>query len=546
MVGSAVELRGSETVRTPAFVSMSSTPYDFAIVGSGFGGSVSALRLAEKGYRVVVLEQGNRVDAAQMDAANRSVRHLLWRPALGMHGYFVQHAFRHVGILGGVGVGGGSLVYGAVLLHPKRSFFEDPAWSGLGVDWEAELRPHYRMAERMLGRTTTPDFGTMDEFLRRTAVALGAEASFGPTPNGIYFGERGVERPDPFFDGEGPPRTGCVRCGRCLTGCPYGSKNTLDKNYLHLAEKKGAVVLPRHQVTRLERSGEGYRLAAIDPVSGSAQPAVEAREVVLAAGVVGTLELLFRARDEHRTLPEISPRLGKGVRTNSEAIVGILHDAPPPDLADGSAISSHFYANAHTHLTQNRFGEGYGFMRFSATPMVDDAVPLRRALRTLVAMLLPPWRMARAALRRDWHRRVSVLTVMQHVDNAIEFRFGRSVLSPLRPRLRSALAGGGRPPTYLPEAHAAAREFARQAGGVPFNFAPESLGNQSVTAHILGGAGMGRSATEGVIDARHRVFGCPGLYVADGSAVSANVGVNPSLTITALAERAMSLVPPKA
>jgi cholesterol oxidase len=520
-----------------------SPPFDVAVIGSGFGGSVSALRLAEHGHRVVVLEQGHRLDRARIDAADRKLSSFLWQPVLGAFGYFVQHTFQHVAIVGGVGVGGGSLVYGAVLLDPKPTFFHDPAWSELGVDWEAELRPHYATAARMLGRAETPDFGTMDAYLRHTAEELGVADTFGPTPNGIYFGEAGVEHPDPYFGGSGPPRTGCIRCGRCLTGCPHGSKNTLDRTYLHLAERLGAEVRPLHRVTRIEPEGELYRLFVEDPVKGERHPSILARRVVLAAGVVETLRLLFLARDEHRTLPGISPWLGRGVRTNSEAIVGVLHQDPPADLGDGTAISSHFYANAHTHVTQNRFGPPNRFLRLTATPMVDDGHALRRALRTFVASLLPPWRLLRGMFLRDWHRRVTVLTVMQHVDNEIELRFGRSFLSPFRPRLRSAVITGKRPPTYLPEAHTVARTLARQTGGTPFNFATESLGNVSTTAHILGGARMGRSAADGVIGVDHQVFGAPGLYVVDGTAVSANVGVNPSLTITALAERAMAGFP---
>lgn len=523
----------------------SESTYDFAIVGSGFGGSVAALRLAEKGYRVVVLEQGHRVDRARMEAAESSLRWFMWAPGLRAFGYFAQHVFQHVGILGGVGVGGGSLVYGAVLLQPKTAFFDDPAWSRLGVNWQRELEPHYRTAERMLGRAITPDLGTMDEYLRRTAIALGKADTFGPTPNGIYFGQQGLEAPDPYFGGAGPSKIGCLRCGRCLTGCPHGSKNSLDQNYLYLAERKGVAVLPLHQVTRLTRTSEGYRLECRDVTNGIEHSPINARRVVLAAGVVGTLALLFRSRDEHGTLPDVSRHLGDGVRTNSESIVGIYHDNPPPDLADGTAISSHFHASEHTHLTQNRFAPRYAFMRFYATPMIDDHQPWRRAIRTLLALLLPPWRVLRAMTRHDWHRRVTVLTVMQKVDNELRFRWGRSLLWPFRRRLLSAVAVGARPPTFLPEANAAARALARQADGTPFSFAPESVGNLSVTAHILGGCKMGRTAEDGVIDTRHEVFGCPGLYVVDGSAVSANVGVNPSLTITALAERAMEMIPAK-
>jgi len=514
--------------------------HDFAVVGSGFGGSVAALRLAEKGKRVIVLEQGERLDRERIARADRSLRAFLWQPSARMFGYFVQHTFRHVGIVGGVGVGGGSLVFGGVLLEPKAQFFRDPAWAHLGVDWEQSLRPHYETAARMLGRATTPTFGVMDGYLERTAKAMGAEGTFGPTPNAIYFGTPGRVDPDPFFDGRGPSKKGCTRCGRCLTGCPEGSKNSLDQNYLYLAERQGATIRERSRVTRIEPSEGGYRITVEDPKGEQPQTVIEAREVILAAGVVGTLDILFRARDVHRTLPNVSPRLGDGVRTNSEAIVGVLHENAPPDLAEGSAITSHFYADERTHLTQNRYGKPFAFMRFAAVPMVDDPIPLRRALRTLLAIALRPLRTLRLLFMRDWYRKVTVLTVMQHVDNMLSFRMRRRFLGLGPPRLTSVADAGQRPPSYLPIANRAARLLAEASDGEPFNQLPESLGNLSITAHILGGCPMGRDASEGVIDTHHRVIGHPGLYVIDGASVPANVGVNPSLTITAMAERAVA------
>ena len=524
---------------------MSDDRYDFAVIGSGFGGSVAALRLAEKGHRVVVIEQGERLDRERIARADLRLRDFLWEPRAGMFGYFVQHTFRHVGIVGGVGVGGGSLVFGGVLLEPRESFFRDPSWSGLGVDFRSELVPHYATAARMLGRAVTPDHGLMDDYLRNTANAMGAGSTFGPTPNAIYFGEPGKPSPDPYFGGEGPERVGCTRCGRCLTGCPEGSKNSLDRNYLYLAERRGVTVRERRRVSRIERHEGGYRLVVSDPRGGKSLEAVLARRVVLSAGVVGTLELLFRARDVDRTLPEVSQRLGEKVRTNSEAIVGVLHEHAPTELGSGTAISSHFYADPVTHITQNRYGKPFSFMRLLAVPMIDDDVPVRRAMRTLIALLIRPLRLLALLLMTDWFRRVTVLTVMQHVDNTLAFRFGR-VFPWGRPRLRSHVEAGRRPPSYLPVANRAARILAEQTSGEPFNQLPESLGNLSITAHILGGCPMGTSAEDGVIGTNHEVFGCPGLYVVDGSAVPANVGVNPSLTITALAERAMALVPNKA
>jgi cholesterol oxidase len=517
--------------------------YDFAVIGSGFGGSVSALRLAEKGYRVIVLEQGERLDAARIARADASVREFSWEPSLSMFGYFVQHVFRHVGVLGGVGLGGGSLVFGGVLLEPSDTFFRDEAWSHLGVDWKNELAPHYARASAMLGRTVTPSLGTMDHYLRRTAEAMGVGSTFGPTPNAIYFGEAGVVQPDPFFGGEGPARMGCKGCGRCLTGCPYGSKNSLDRNYLHLAERRGATIRTASRVARIDAEPDGYRLAVEDAKTKKSLASVRACKVVVAAGVVGTLELLLRCREEHRSLPALSARLGARVRTNSEAIVGVMHDDPPADLAEGSSISSHFHPDAVTHVVQNRYGPPFELLRFYSTPLVDGERPLGRALRTLLAFVSHPLRSTRPFRTRDWHRKVTVLTVMQNVESSLAFVLRRSWLPPFGWRLRSSVTGGKRPPTYLAVANRAARLLAAQSGGEPFNVAPESLANLSITAHVLGGCAMGRSVADGVINTSHEVFGYPGLYVVDGAAVPANVGVNPSLTITAMAERCMSLIP---
>ncbi|TRZ75807.1 MAG: GMC family oxidoreductase [Deltaproteobacteria bacterium] len=519
--------------------------YDYLIVGSGFGGAVSALRLAEKGYRIAVLEQGRRVSRADMEGAAKNIRQLFWLPPLGWQGFFSQTIFRHVGIVAGIGVGGGSLVYAAVLVEPKSAFFADPVWSGLGVDWGAELKPHYETVKRMLGCTVNPCLGQMDDWLKRTAETMNAGDTFGPVPLGVYFGEPEVTRPDPFFSGRGPERTGCNLCGECLTGCPHGSKNSLDLNYLHLAERLGAEIMPERKVTLVKPlTGGGYRVETVNPLNGQDHHApLTADKVILAAGVLGTLTLLFRCRDEFRTLPDISPQLGRVVRTNSEAIVAILSRDPATDLTKGTAISSDFYADAHTHITQNRFPAGYTFMKWQAGPLVDDLRPGIRAWKTLFAFLLHPLRSTLSWRACNWNKRISVLTVMQHLDNQLAFRYGRGPLSLFCKSLQSTAIPGKGVPAYIPVANAAARAFARHAEGEPANVLLESVANLSFTAHILGGCHMGDSRETGVIDRDHQVFGYPGLYVVDGAAVSANVGVNPSLTIAALAERCMSLIP---
>lgn len=519
--------------------------YDYAVIGSGFGGSVAALRLAEKGYKVVVLEQGSEVTVEDIEEGDTDIRRLNWMPALNMSGYFSQDFFRHVTLVRGVCVGGGSHVYAAVLLKPKDEFYKDSAWSGMGIDWKTELAPHYDIASAMLGMTENPVKDIQDAYLLKTAEKMGVEQTFGPTPNGIYFGTPEVMAPDPFFDGKGPHRAGCHLCGRCLTGCPHGSKNTLDKNYLYLARRLGAVILPFRKVTTiLPRETGGYVLQIRHPIKKFRKyPPVRAKKIVLAAGVLGTLELLFHCRDVAKTLPAISSELGKKVRTNSEAIVGALASDENLDLTCGTAISSHFYPDAHTHITQNRFPHGYNFMKFFTGPLVDHPNPMIRALKTLGTILIRPSLLYRNWTAKNWNKRMTVLTVMQHLDNQISLVYGRKASFLFRRGLKSKTVKGKEAPTFLPVANEAAKTLARACNGQPLNILTESIGNTATTAHILGGCHMGGSAADGVIDTRHELFGYPGIYVTDGASVSANIGANPSLTITALAERAMSLIP---
>ena len=520
---------------------------DVAIVGSGFGGSVAALRLAEKRYRVTVLEQGERLTAERIYRADHSLKRLFWEPVLGARGYFFQRVFRHVAVIGGVGVGGGSQVFAAVLLEPKAAFFQDPAWSGLGVDWAAELRPGYATAARMLGRTQNKILGKQDDYLRQTAETMGVGETFGTVPLAVYFGKPGELAADPFFAGEGPERTGCQLCGRCATGCPHGAKNSLDKNYLYLAEAKGAKIVTRSRVTVIRPGvAGGYELTIADPFGEYGQRVLVANQVVVAAGVLGTVELLLRCRDVYRTLPLLSPRLGDLVRTNSESLVGIVARDPDLDLTRGPTITSDFYANEHTHITQNRFSPAHWWVKWQMGPLTDGHHRLRRSLRTLCAFILHPYRSTFAWRARNWVARSSLLTVMQHLENHLELYLRRSWLRPWHKVMGSRVPAGGQgAPSYIPEANAAARAFAKACDGVPVNLTTESVGGVSATAHILGGCPMGKTAKTGVIGTDHQVHNYPGLYVLDASAISANVGVNPSLTITALAERAMAFVPPK-
>jgi cholesterol oxidase len=522
--------------------------YDFIVIGSGFGGSISALRLAEKGYKTVVVEQGRWLNSNDFSNAKTSLKELLWVPQLGMKGYFFQEIFKHTSIVGGIGVGGGSNVYAAVLLEPHDSFYRDPAWSSLGIDWKNELIEHYETASRMLGVEKNPHHGTQDDYLKATAEKMGAGSTFGAVPSGIYFGTPEVKTKDPYFEGKGPDRSGCYLCGECLTGCPHGSKNTLDKNYLYFAQKKGVEILANRKAVNIVPLENGkYRIDLADPHQAKKQHApITADNIVLSGGVLGTLDLLFRCRDITGTLPKISPQLGKLVRTNSEAILSVLDPDPDIDLTHGPAISSEFYPDDRTHVTQNRFPQGYNYMRFYFGPLVDDDNPSRRLRKTIFELLLHPKKSTAVMRSKDFYKRVTALTVMQDIDNRLEFTYGRSIMNRFGYKLKSQQIKGNQAPTNLSVANHTAQALADVTGGLPSNILTESLGNLGATAHILGGCHIGKNNESAVIDTNHQLFGYPGIYIVDASAIPANVGVNPSLTISALAERAMSKIKNKA
>lgn len=493
---------------------------DVVVIGSGFGGSVAALRAAESGRSVIVLEQGRRVSADDMRRGGRSVRHLLWEPAIGLRGYFRQDVLRHLTVVSGVGVGGGSLVYAAVLLRPDDATLAAPGWQSVGVDWRAELDPHYRTAATMLGRAINPHQGLQDEWLRAAAADLGVEASYGPTPQGIDWNR-------------------CTQCGDCITGCTFGAKQSTDRTYLASAESLGVEIRPTSRAEFLVPLGpggrDGWKVVMRDPLHPRHVRTLVARQVVVAAGVLGTVRLLLASRDRWRTMPDLSAALGHHVRTNSEAFAAVLHP-PGTDVTRGATISSHFYADATTHVTNNRFPASYGFMRWYLSPAVAGADLSTRRRATIRSFLRHPLVATANARARDWHRRVTVLTVMQHADNELRLELRRDLAGW---RLRSALPQGGSPvPAFLPQADAAGAAVARAGSGRAYSTVLESLAGVGATAHILGGAVIAQGPDAGVVDAEQRVFGYQNLRIMDGSVVPENIGVNPSWTITALAERA--------
>jgi len=523
--------------------------YDWLVVGSGFGGSVAALRLAEKGYRVGVLESGRRFADEDFAESTWNLRRYFWMPRLGLRGILRMTAFKDVFVVSGSGVGGGSLGFANTLYRARRSFFTDPQWAGL-ADWAAELEPHYDTAERMLGVVDYEGMTPADELLAEYGAQIGVGETFSHTRVGVYFGPPGEERPDPFFGGEGPPRAGCLRCGSCMVGCRHGAKNTLVKNYLWFAERLGVEVMPERQAIEVRPLGSadgaaGYSVATVRPGAWLRRRprTLTARGVVIAAGPLGTNRLLADCR--HRgALPRISGRLGDVVRTNSESIQAVTAPNDERDFSRAVAITSSIYPDPDTHIEVVTYGRGGGAMSRLFTVMTGEGTRLTRPLKWLAAILRHPLRAARLLAPYRWSQRTVILLVMQTLDTAMRLRPRRRLLG-RGVRLQTEQDSERPNPTYIPAAEHVTRWFARRTGGIAQSGTTESVLNIPSTAHILGGAVIGRTPAEGVIDSRHRVYGYENLIVADGSAIPANPGVNPSLTITAMAERAMTFVPPK-
>ena len=524
--------------------------YDVLVVGSGFGGSVTALRLTEKGYRVGVLEAGARFEDKDFAETSFEAKRFLFRPEIGCYGIQRIDALKDCLIVSGAGVGGGSLVYANTLYEPLPAFYTDAQWSHI-TDWKSELAPYYDQAKRMLGVVENPLRTPSDEVMQRVADEMGVGDTFHPTPVGVFFGrpgdEPGTTVPDPFFGGAGPERTTCIGCGSCMTGCRHNAKNTLVKNYLHLAEQNGARVLPLTTVTRLApRPDGGYdvhvKFTKAKTRRASATRVLTAEHVVVAASSLGSQRLLHRMRDEGH-LPNISPRLGNLSRTNSESILGAIAPDAKVDYSQGIAITSSFHPDENTHIEPVRYGKGSNLMSLMQTVLTDGDGPEPRWRTWLKEM----WRQKRHVAdlydMKHWSERTVIALVMQSVDNSITTYTKR--LPGTKRRYLTSKQGHGVPnPTWIPAGNTAVRAMARMLGGTAGGSIGEPF-NRPLTAHFLGGCPIGDSVETGVVDAYQRVYGHPGLHVADGSAITANLGVNPSLTITAQAERAMSFWPNK-
>jgi cholesterol oxidase len=521
--------------------------FDVLVIGSGFGGSVAALRLTEKGYRVGVLEAGARFRDEDFAATSFDVKRYLFRPELGCYGIQRIDMLKDCLILSGAGVGGGSLVYANTLYEPPEPFFADPQWRDI-TDWREELTPYYDQAKRMLGVVPNPVHTPADEVMEKVATEMGVGHTFRPTPVGVLFGERPGERvADPYFAGAGPERRACLNCGECMTGCRHNAKNTLAKNYLHLAEQQGAVVLPLTTVTRVRpRADDGYDVSVRYTKAKVRRRAVRrtltAEQVVFAASALGTQRLLHRMRAEGH-LPHLSARLGSLSRTNSESILGAIAPDRKVDYSAGVAITSSFHPDENTHIEPVRYGKGSNLMSLLQTVLTDDHGPRPRWRNWLKEM----WRQRRNVRHlydlRHWSERTVIALVMQSLDNSLTTYLRRGRLT--RRRYLTSKQGYGTPnPTWIPAGNEAARRMAALVGGTPGGSIGEPF-NKPLTAHFIGGCAIGEAPATGVVDGYQRVYGHPGLHITDGSAISANLGVNPSLTITAQAERAMAFWPNK-
>ncbi len=532
-------------------------PFDYIIIGSGFGGSVSALRLAEKGYRVLTLERGKRYTARDFARTNWRLRKYLWAPALRCFGILQISPFRDVLALHGSGVGGGSLGYANVLMEPAAEFFATGDWSQ-HADWRTLLRPHFATARRMLGVTPNPRPTPADTAMRAVAGELGRAPTFTRADVGVYFGDPdrpGEEAPDPYFAGAGPARNACLSCGGCMVGCRHNAKNSLDKNYLYLAERLGALVQPESEARDIrplsdhEPDGARYEVLARRSTAwvGKRSYPLRARNVIVAAGTLGTLRLLLRCRDLTHSLPKLSPRLGERVRANGESLLGVVSRHQHTDYSTGVAITSLFRPDEVTSVEPVRYPAGSSLMRLLAWPLVPEGPAPVRLLRSLGALLRHPVRYASVYFGRDWARHTTILLVMRSIDVHIHMRLGRSPWTLFRRGLVSASSSSPDAQAVSPSpAHAVARSFARQVDGFPLGSITEGVLGSPVSAHMLGGCPFGASAEEGVVGLDFQAHHYPGLYVVDGSIVPGNPGINPSLTIAALAEYAMSLIPARA
>lgn len=515
--------------------------YDYIIIGSGFGGSVSALRLSEKGYKVLVIEKGKWFNAEDFPKTNWNLKRWLWMPRLGFKGIMKISAFRHILALSGTGVGGGSLVYANTLPIPMKDFYTTGSWYEL-ADWQNELKPYYEQALNMLGAARNPKLYDADIGLQTLAKEMGKEQHFEATDVSVFFGEADKTVADPYFDGEGPDKTGCTFCGGCMTGCRYGAKNTLDTNYLYLAQKKGCEIIADHEVVDVKPNGaddgsQGYTVKAKSTSIFGMTKTFNTKSVIFSGGVVGTVKLLLKLKN--KSLPNISDKLGNDIRTNNETLISVSSLDKETDVSKGVAIGSFFHTDENSHLESVRYAAGSGFWKILHFPYVTGSNMFIRLVKLIGKVILSPISFFKVYFVNSWSKKTTVLLFMQTIDSTLKIKRG------LFGGLISRVSTGKKPTAFIPESIELTKGFAKIMNGKTTAMVTDTLVGIPSTAHILGGAVMGADASKGVIDKNNFVFAYKNMMVCDGSMISANPGVNPSLSITAISERAMAGIPNK-
>ncbi len=511
--------------------------YDYVVIGSGFGGAVSAMRLAEKGYKVLVIEKGKQWDNQDFPKSNWNIKKFLWIPFLKFFGFQQLTFFKEVFILSGVGLGGGSLVYANTHMVPDKKVFQNPAWSSK-INWENDLYPFYEVAQKMLGTTVYPEEAIEDSYLKEVAKDFGRENTYQQVPVGVYFGEVETAK-DPYFNGLGPLRKGCIRCAGCMVGCRFNAKNTLDKNYLFFAQYYGAKFLVEQKVEKIQWSDTTQEYTIF--TKGTAKPkqtyTVRTKGIVVSAGVLGSMELLLAQKYHYKTLPNLSDRLGEQIRTNSEMIAGVV--CTEKKVNNGVAITSVFNADENTHVEVVKYPDGSGLMARLGVLATGNGSPIVRTIKLLGNIITQPIAFLKTFFNLKGASNTVILLIMQSLDSSLKMKWKKSLWG----NLYFESEKGKKIPSFIEMGQRVLFAYARKAKGIPMNSAPEVLLGMSTTAHILGGASMGETHEQGVINENFQVHGYPNMYILDGSVIQTNLGVNPSLTITALAEFAMSKIP---
>lgn len=518
---------------------MDELDFDYIIVGSGFGGSVSALRLSEKGYKVLVIEKGKWFHAKDFPKTNWNLKKWMWEPKLGLRGFFKITYLNHVTVVSGVGVGGGSLTYANTLPIPKTKFFKTGSWSTLN-NWEDLLAPYYKTAHKMLGAEVNPTLHDADLVIKEIAEDLGKSEEFARTKVAIHFGSPGKTVKDPYFGGKGPDRTGCIHCGACMTGCRYNAKNTLDKNYLYLAMQLGAIIQAESEVYDVSPIGasdgsQGYTVSWKSSTDSKIQGTFTTKGIIFAGGVLGTVPLLLKLKDT--SLPRLSNCVGHNIRTNNESLIAVTSTKKDDkDYSKGIAIGSILHTDENSHLEPVRYGAGSGFARTMTIPTIHNRYMIFRLLGMIGIMLRYPLRLLRSVFTKTYAKRTVLLLFMQTLDSTLRMQGGRFT------SIKTEREDGPAPNAFIPEALVLSKKLGDKIKGVPSSNFTDLLLGTPTTAHILGGSVMGSTADEGVIDKACRVYGYKNMMVCDGSMISANPGVNPSLSITAISEYAMSQI----